>query len=235
MRNKVLAIITNHSRYPTKEEGAGLWLSELTHFYEIITEEGFEIDFASPEGREVPLDQKSLGWLFMDNSTKGYYNNPDFMKRLSNTLSANEVNWDDYSAVFFTGGHGTMWDFPDNEKLQEVSRKIYENGGVVSAVCHGNVGLINIKLSSGEYLVSGREMTGFSNFEETLVQMKKEVPFTLEDARKKRGANYRKAKLPFTCKVVVDGRLVTGQNPQSTKAVAKRVLGLLKQQQSEDR
>lgn len=163
----------------------------------------------------------------MDAAAKRCHDDPMFMGRLENTRRLDEVDPTEYCAVFCTGGHGTLWDFPANDALQTLIRTIYENGGVVAAVCHGSGGLLNVRLSNGEYLIAGRSVTGFSNREETLSLVKKEVPFLLEDAMKRRGAAYRKAALPYTSHAVVDGRLVTGQNPQSTKAVAARVVQLL--------
>ena len=122
-----------------------------------------------------------------------------------------------------------MWDFPGNRRLQEISQGIYENGGVVSAVCHGVSGMLNIKLSTGDYLINGKNVTGFSNVEETVAMRRHHIPFLLEDELKKRGARYRKAVLPYTPYVLVDGRIVTGQNPQSTRRVAQCLLQVFPQ------
>lgn len=228
MGKKILIVITNHSTYPTKKEKTGLWLAELVHFHDLLAGAGYEMDFASPKGGAVPIDPRSLSKVFLDRSSKARYHDPGFMRRLEHTLSPDQVIWEDYIAVYYTGGHGTMWDFPENERFQEISRNIYEHGGVVSAVCHGNGALVNIRRSDGTYLITGKKVTGFSNLEEKMALMKKEVPFLLEDAMKERDAKYEKAMLPFTSCAVADGRLVTGQNPQSTKAVAQHVLELLK-------
>jgi putative intracellular protease/amidase len=129
--------------------------------------------------------------------------------------------------IYYTGGHGVIWDYPDCVPLQNLSQKIYESGGVVASVCHGAVGLLNIRLSSGEYLINGKSLTGFSNEEEKLVKLDEHVPFLTEDELKKRGANYKKAPKAFTSYAIADGRLVTGQNPQSGRAVAELVLAAL--------
>jgi len=120
-----------------------------------------------------------------------------------------------------------MWDFPDNEELQAITRDIFERGGIVASVCHGYCGLLNAKLSDGSLLVAGRHLTGFSWFEEVLAGVANEVPYNAEKEMRQRGALYEKALFPFRPKVVVDGRLVTGQNPQSAKATAQKVLSLL--------
>lgn len=232
MRKRVLIVVTNHRTYPSSRKATGLWLGEVTHFYELIKQVGYQMDFASPQGGETPIDPRSLNGFFLDKNTKRYYHSEQFMQRLRNTRSLDEVHWRDYDAVYCAGGHGTMWDFPGNRRLQEISQGIYENGGVVSAVCHGVSGLLNIKLSTGDYLINGKNVTGFSNAEETVAMRRHHIPFLLEDELKKRGARYRKAVLPYTPYVLVDGRIVTGQNPQSTRRVAQCLLQVLSQSPS---
>src|SRR5690606_3340598 len=111
--------------------------------------------------------------------------------------------------------------FPDNTILQSIIRQHYERNKIVAAVCHGVGGLLNVKLSNGEYLIKDKTITGFTWFEEILAGRKKEVPFNLEDELKKRNSNYQKALIPMTSKVLVDGNLITGQNPFSSKEIAK--------------
>ncbi|HMR50063.1 MAG TPA: type 1 glutamine amidotransferase domain-containing protein, partial [Arachnia sp.] len=130
-------------------------------------------------------------------------------------------------AIYFTGGHAVMFDFPGNQRRQRITREIYEQGGVVGAVCHGYCGLLNTKLSDGSYLVAGRTITGFSWREEVLAGVAKLVPYNVEERMKERGARYTKARLPFVSHAVVDGRLVTGQNPGSAKETAAKVAALL--------
>ena len=120
-----------------------------------------------------------------------------------------------------------MWDFTQSEDLARLAAEIYENNGIVSAVCHGPAGLINVKLSDGSYLVKDRKVTGFANFEETLIGKTDLVPYLLEDKLKERGGEYSNAFLPFTSYAVTDGRLVTGQNPFSSKEVAEQVIAVL--------
>lgn len=120
-----------------------------------------------------------------------------------------------------------MYDFPDNVTLQEILRNQYENNKMVAAICHGVGGLLNVRLLNGEYMIKGRNITGFDWFEETLARRKNEVPFNLEAALKERGVHYKKALIPMTSKVVADGNLITGQNPFSSKEMAKVVVSEL--------
>ena len=150
------------------------------------------------------------------------------MNRLGTTLKASEVKPDEYVAIYYTGGHGVIWDFPENEELQAISRKIYEKGGFVSSVCHGAVGLLNIKLSNGSVLVKGKKVTGFSNEEEKLAELDKFVPFLTESELVSRGAMYMKADKPWTPFAIEDTRLITGQNPASGGAVADLLIAALR-------
>lgn len=134
-----------------------------------------------------------------------------------------EVNPNDYKAIFYAGGQGTMWDFADNIELAKIGQQIYEDGGIVSAVCHGPAGLLNIKLSNGEYLIKDKQICGFSDAEEIAVGTEKVVPYLLEDAIVERGAIYVR-RSPWGNCVTSDQRVITGQNPQSAHRVGEAVL-----------
>jgi putative intracellular protease/amidase len=146
------------------------------------------------------------------------------MSRLNNTLQPSEVKASDYKAIYFTGGHGVMWDFPNNPELIALAEQIYRQGGVVSAVCHGVAGILSLKDEQGKALIANRKVTGFSNREESLSGMKKQVPFLLENQLKSKGAKYSQGFFPFTSYVIVDDRIITGQNPQSPREVGEEVV-----------
>lgn len=225
---KILVVMTNHSAYPTRTDHTGLWLTELTHFYDIAQAAGYDMDFVSPQGGPVPLDERSLKPIYLDKSAKAHLADPQFMQRLKTTLAPDAVDASRYLAIYYTGGHGTMWDFPKNEGLKKISEQIYQQGGVVSAVCHGVGGLLPLQDSTGQALIAGRTVTGFANIEETLSGIKSQVPFSLQDHLLQRGAKYKRAWLPFTSYVIVDDRMITGQNPQSSKEIAEAVVKRLK-------
>ena len=227
MKKKILVLLTNTNKYEGKDISTGLWLGELTHFYDVIKAAGFEMDIASPKGGNVPIDPESLKFLMADASVKAYQNSSDFMKNLSVTKAILGLNVTDYAAIYLAGGHGTMYDFVGNESLNTLLKDFYEAGKVVSAVCHGVCGLLDVKLSDGSLLIADKNTTGYSWFEETLAARKNAVPFNLEQEMKNRKTKYTKAFIPLTSYVQVDGKLVTGQNPFSTKAVAKAVVELL--------
>lgn len=181
--------------------------------------------------RRVPTvrhQQSELKWSLADASVKDWLADPARMALLSSTARPDETDPTVFDAIYFTGGHAVMLDFPGCEELQRITRTIHERGGIVSSVCHGYCGLLNTRLDDGSLLVAGRRITGFSWWEEVLAGVTAKIPYNAEEEMKQRGACYEKSWLPFVSNVVVDGRLVTGQNPMSAKATAEHVAAILK-------
>ncbi|MBN8710608.1 MAG: type 1 glutamine amidotransferase domain-containing protein [Verrucomicrobia bacterium] len=227
MTKRILHVVSNVAHYEDPSQPTGLWLSELTHAWHVFADKGFEQHIVSPKGGASPLEPRSLKWPLADASVKAWLTDPSRLALLSSTARPEEISPANFDAIYFTGGHAVMWDFPDDTGLQNLTRSIYERGGIVSSVCHGYCGLLNTKLSDGSLLVAGRKITGFSWREEVLAGVAAKMPYNAEEEMKRRGALYEKAWLPFVSKVVIDGRLVTGQNPQSAKATARQVAALL--------
>jgi len=228
MTKRILNVVTNVGHYEDPSEPTGLWLSELTHAYHVFAEAGYEQTIVSPKGGLSPLEPRSLKFPNYDKSAKAWKADDAKMALLANTASPEQIDSADFDAIYFTGGHAVMFDFPDSKGLQRISREIFERGGIVSSVCHGYCGLLNTRLSDGTLLVDGRNLTGFAWSEEVLARVDKLVPYNAEAEMKKRGARYEKGMIPFRSYVVVDGRLVTGQNPGSAKANAEKVVSVLK-------
>lgn len=218
-KKKILFVVTSHSKKGNTGEPTGYYLSEVSHPWQVLHEAGYEIDFVSPLGGKAPVDGLDL----KDPVNKSFWENKKYRNKIENTLKPAQVKPENYVAVHYAGGHGTMWDFPDNTELAEITTEIYENGGVVSAVCHGPAGLVNVKLTDGKYLVEGKKINSFTNEEESAVKLDKVVPFLLESKLLERGAKFEKSE-PFQAHVVVDQRVVTGQNPASAKGVGEAVL-----------
>ena len=227
MAKRILNVVTNVGHYDDPSRPTGLWLSELTHAYNVFEQHGFEQTIVSPKGGASPLEPRSLKFPSYGRTAKAWRADPARMALLETTVSPDEIDSAEFDAIFFTGGHAAMYDFPDSEGLQRITREILERGGIVSSVCHGYCGLLNTTLSDGSYLVAGRRVTGFAWREEVLARVHKLVPYNAEEEMKKRGALYEKAWLPFVSYAVVDGNLVTGQNPGSAKETAKKVAELL--------
>ena len=230
MKNrKALIVVTNHSDFEhPKAEPTGLWLSEFTHFYDEFEAAGIPMDIVSVNGGKIPIDNRSLASYMLDKATKKRYEDSKFMAKLENTKSLAEVDWKTYDLLYFAGGHGAMWDFADNVKLNTLTREMYEGDRIISAVCHGVAALQNVRLSNGEYLIKGKKGTGYPYFDETLAGVKRFVPYNLQKKLKERGMIYSKALLPLMKHTVVDGQLITGQNPNSTTKTAQKALEVLK-------
>ncbi|WP_286912317.1 MULTISPECIES: type 1 glutamine amidotransferase domain-containing protein [unclassified Pseudomonas] len=226
MSKKILVVLTNTAKYPGLNRATGLWLGEAVHFVDVVQKAGYSVDYVSPEGGYVPVDPHSL--QMAPELDWQWYDDKRFMSRLGASLSPGKVKAEDYEVIYYTGGHGVMYDFPDNQALQDLARKVYEKNGIVAAVCHGVVGLLNIKLSDNTLLLKDRQVTGFSNTEEKLAELDKVVPFLTENELGARGGAYSKHDDPWAPFVVTDGRLITGQNPKSTALLAEKVLEQLK-------
>lgn len=219
---RILMVVTSHDKLGDTGKKTGFYLSEVTHPHKVFIDAGFAVDFVSPQGGAAPMTAVNL----KDPLNKAFLDDAELMKKIQTTMKPSQVDVKKYDAVFYAGGHGTMWDFPDNSELAAIASKIYERGGVVGGVCHGPTGLINVKLSNGRYLVDGKTVSAFTNEEEA--NFIKIVPFLLETKLIERGAKITKAP-KFEAHVVTSERLVTGQNPASAKGVAESMVQLLKE------
>lgn len=220
MKNKdFLFVVTSHNTLGDTGKQTGFYLSEAAQPYKIITDAGFEVDFVSPQGGVAPIEGIDLE----DPVNEWFMNDKTAREKITNTLKPEDIAPQEYPAIFYVGGHGTVWDFKDNTDLQHITGQIWENKGLVAAVCHGPIGLINVQLSNGNYLVDGKKMTAFSNAEERANETDSVVPFLVADELQKRGAQLHHAD-PWKEKVIVDDRLITGQNPASAKEVGKTLV-----------
>jgi putative intracellular protease/amidase len=219
---RVLVVLTSHAQLGSTGVPTGAYLSEVTHVYWALQRAGIEVDFASPAGGRVPLD----GVDRKDADNARFLDDPHVLARLHESQRADAVDPARYAAIFYAGGHGTMWDLPENAALARVAGAIYDAGGAVAAVCHGPAGLVNIRLASGTYLVAGKDVAAFTDDEERAVGLTEVVPFLLASKLVERGANH-KAAPDFVANVVVSERLITGQNPASARGVGEALAALL--------
>ncbi len=220
----VLIVVTSHTELGVTGKPTGYYLPEVTHPYTALAEHGIHLDIASLKGGLAPLDLNSLD--LDDPVNKAFWGNPARRAQLESSLKLADLDPADYDGIFFAGGHGTMWDFKDDSVVKDFVREIYENGGVVGAVCHGPAALVDVKLSNGAYLVDGKRISAFSDAEEEAAGLTAVVPFLLETELVKHGARYTKAGL-WQTHVVTDGRLVTGQNPASAAGVGEAMAKLV--------
>lgn len=219
---KVLFVVSSHGELGDTGKKTGYFLSEVTHPWSVLSE-NYEIDVVSPQGGRPPVD----GFDLNDPINRKYWDSPEWQEKMSTTLTPEEVDASLYRAIFYAGGHGAMWDFPDNEKLAEIASRIYENGGFVAAVCHGPAGLLNIKLKDGSLLIKDKTLDSFTNQEEEENGTVKIVPFLLQTALIERGGIFN-CGAPWSDHVVRDGRLITGQNPMSALDLGKKLLDALR-------
>ena len=219
---KILFALTSHDRKGNTGQPTGFYVPEAAHPWAILRDAGYAIEFVSPKGGKPPMD----GVDAADPISRAFLAAADVTRQLETTPTPAAVRAEDYAAIFYVGGHGTMWDFPDDQPLAKLAVAIYEAGGVVGAVCHGPAGLVNLKLSDGRYLVSGKRVAAFTDDEERAAQLDAVVPFLLASKLQERGATHL-AKPNWQANVVVDGRLVTGQHPASAEGVGREMALLL--------
>lgn len=221
MARKVLFTVTSHGELGDTGKPTGYYLSEVTHPWSEVSKR-YEIDVVSPKGGKPPVD----GFDLNDPINKKYWNDPAWQAKMDHTMTPEEVNPADYIAIFYAGGHGAMWDFPNNKGLELIAETIYKNGGIVAAVCHGPAGLVNLKQENGRNLIDGKNFDCFTNEEEILNGTQNVVPFMLQTALQEKGGIFKGEK-PWSDCVIVDGRLITGQNPQSALTLGKKLVEAL--------
>ncbi|KAF9950722.1 hypothetical protein BGZ65_006409 [Modicella reniformis] len=217
-KKKILFILTSHGELGDTGRPTG-WYAEEAAEPATILAEHYDIIFASPKGGNAPLDPESVKAAQGNHVVETFLNNSTIMDKIHNTHKLEEfaAKGAEFEAIVYPGGHGPMFDLEHNEIAQKITAQAYEAGKVVAAVCHGPIALTGVKLSNGELLVKGKEVTGFSNVEEEQINLTKAVPVLLETKFKEIGAKYTKANDPWGEKVVTDGRVVTGQNPASAR------------------
>jgi putative intracellular protease/amidase len=221
---RVLMVLTSNDKLGDSGEQTGWFLDECAHPYFVFIKAGFQVTFASPKGGVAPLSEDSLN--LEDDENNQFWGNPKLKGLTEKTQKLCNMKSENFDAVFFVGGFGTMWDFPDNEDVQRLAREIYERGGVTSAVCHGPIALANVKLSNGEYLVKGKQVTAFTDEEEDAVKRREIVPYTCHTKLAEAGAVMQSSGA-WQVNVAVAGNLITGQNPASAKPVAEAVVNAL--------
>ena len=222
----ILIVLTSHDQLGNTGKKTGFWLDEFAAPYYVLKDAGAAITLASPKGGQPPLDPTSDLPENLTASTKRFRGDKVTQGELANTKKLADVSADDFDAIFYPGGHGPMWDMPDNPTSIALIEAFVKADKPVAVVCHAPAALVNVRGKDGEYLVKGKRVTGFTNAEEEAVGLSAVVPFLLEDRLKQRGGIYSKGAngAPY---VQVDGKLVTGQNPASSAPAAKALLGLL--------
>jgi len=220
---KILIPVTNHATLGTTEQENGTYSPELTHALHVFLAAGLEYDIASIKGGKAPLYGTDIEG---DSVNDSILNNEEFQNRINNTIPVSQINIGDYDAVYYPGGFGLLSDLANNEDFATLSAKHYEDGGILSAVCHGPAGLLPITLSNGEKLLANKSVTGFTREEEIDYGTVDDIPFLLEESLARSAARYSKVQ-PWGVFVIEDDRVITGQNPSSAHAVGEAVVNQL--------
>lgn len=222
---KILMVLTSHDTLGNTGRKTGFWLEEFAAPYFVFRDAGVELTLASPKGGQPPIDPKSDLPENQTEAMERFKKDEVAKKALSQTKKLRDMRSTDFDSIFYVGGHGPMWDLVDNPDSIKLIEAFYNSGKPVAAVCHAP-GVLHKVMYQGAPLVKGKRVTGFANSEEEAVQMTKVVPFLVEDELKRLGGLYEKVP-DWQSLSIVDGRLVTGQNPASSTASAQDLVKLL--------
>lgn len=223
---RILMIVTSHDKMGDTGHKTGIWLEELAAPYFRFRDAGADITLASPKGGQPPLDPNSQVPDALTDATKRFEGDETAQKAFANTVKLDGLKADDYDALFYPGGHGPLWDLAKDTKSIALIEAFVAQDKPVAAVCHGPAAFVNAKTKDGKPLVAGKKVTGFTNDEEKAVGLEKVVPLLIEDEFTKQGGLYERGDM-WASYAVVDGKLVTGQNPASSEAAADAVVKLL--------
>jgi putative intracellular protease/amidase len=227
---KIVMVLTSHDQLGNTGRKTGFWLEEFAAPYFVFRDAGVELTLASPKGGQPPVDPKSD---LPENQTPAmarFKSDKRAQKELSETVKLESIKAEDYDTVFYVGGHGPMWDLAESPVSIALLESFYNSGKPIALVCH-SPGVLRHVTYKGEPLVKGKRVTGFTNGEEEAVQLTKVVPFLVEDELKRLGATFDK--LPnWQPHSIVDGRLITGQNPASSTSAAQALIKLMSQRAS---
>jgi len=223
---KVAIILTSHDKLGDTGKPTGFWLEELVAPYYIFHDAGVELTLASPQGGQPPLDPKSSDASAQTQDTERFATDRAAQQALAHTVKLATLNADDFDALFYPGGHGPLWDLAEDPHSIALIEHAFAAGKPVGAVCHAPGVLRHVKKPDGTPLVADKRVTGFSNSEEEAVQLTHIVPFLVEDELKRLGGHYEKVD-DWQAFSIIDGHLVTGQNPGSSAVTAQNILKLL--------
>ncbi len=228
---KILLVLTSNDELGATGKKTGFWLEEFAAPYYAFKDAGADITLVSPRGGQPPVDPRSDAPNFQTDDTRRFQGDAVAETRLANTLKLTDVSADDFDGIYYAGGHGTVWDVAEDPASINLIERMYAAGKPVSAVCHASAVLRHAKNPDGSPLVRGKKVSGFTNTEEAAIGLTEVMPYLVEDMLKESGGIYSKAE-NFQPHVIVDGNLITGQNPASSKGVAAAVVELLSKARS---
>lgn len=221
-KDKILIVLSNQGVYGNSDIKTANHFEETVIPYNEFVKAGYAVEFVSPNGGEVPVGYINTSSSIMSK----YIFDCDFMDQLRNTKRPQDIRSSEFSAIFYSGGGAAMFGVPENKQIQKIAAEIYENqNGIVSAICHGTAGLANIQTADGRYLVEGKQVNGFPDaFENVNAAYYQEFPFSIENKMEERGAIFSYSKEGWDEYLMVDDRLITGQDPSSAVKVAQAII-----------
>lgn len=225
-KDNILFIVSNQHTYGDTDINASNHFAEIVLAFDVLKKEGYVIDFVSPEGGAIPIGYLNTS----DSIQKKYLYDFEFMKLLKHTKKPEEIEASNYTAVYYGGGGAAMFGVPQNEAIQKITLEIYENNnGIVSAICHGTAGLVNLKTSDGKFIYEGKKVNGFPDlFENMDAVYYKQFPFSIEQMIKTRGGDFVYSEEGWDDYSIADGRFITGQDPTAAASVARKIVNALK-------
>jgi putative intracellular protease/amidase len=228
---QILFIVSNAHYYGKSTIATGNSFAEIVNAYNTFKISGYTVDFVSPEGGSIPLAYINTS----DTLQKQYLFDPDFMYAIKNTKKPEEIDSKNYKAVYYVGGGAAMYNVPENKQIQNIALKVYEeNKGIISSVCHGTAGIVNLKTNDGKYLVAGKKISGYpDSFEKQDGEYFKHFPFLIQKTIEERGGTFKFSKGDIS-HVETDGRIVTGQNFQSSSDVALKIIELINDEKTKN-
>ena len=226
-QKRVLLVMSSYDDMGISGKQTGTWFTELAAPYYILTEAGYEVVLASPDGGEAPIDLLSMKVPFTTPYTDKFLKDPVALFAAKTTRKLRNIDYNTFDAVFVPGGYGLLTDLASDQHLLKLIRDFYETGRPIAMVCHAPAILRDVKLTNGKYLVEGLNLTGFKDAEDAEIELDRHLLFSLEQELKRRGANY-KSVANWAPNVVVDGPLMTGQSPASAAPLAEALRDRLK-------
>ena len=220
-KDKILFIVSNQHTYGNTNINTANHFGEIVFAYDVFEKNNYQVDFVSPKGGAIPI-----GYLNTSDSIhKKYIYNSSFMNKLKNTKLPKEITSKNYKAIYYVGGGAAMFGVPENEAIQKIALDIYQNKGILSAVCHGIAGIVNIKNANDAYIFNGKKVNGFPDkFENRNREYYKTFPFSIEEIIKERGGKFSYSDKGWDNYFKVDGRLITGQDPTASSSIAKEII-----------
>ena len=226
----ILFIVSNQHTYGNTDINTSNHFAEIVLAYDVLINANYNVDFVSPEGGAIPIGYLNTS----DSIQKKYIYNFNFMNKLKNTKNPENINSAHYRAVYYGGGGAAMFGVPENKKIQEITMNIYNNNGIVSAICHGTAGIVNLKTKDGKYVYEGKQVNGFPDlFENKEAKYYEQFPFSIQETIKQRGGNFSYSKEGWDNYYKVDGRLITGQDPTAAASVAIKIIEALQKQNNQ--